>query len=108
MPHFWLSYATVGRRTLVRTGAARGETGLTAFGDLMTFHAAIADGLLSRRRRGRLETVALVSAAVALALGVAAWVSDSDQTASLASAALPQSPNRLSFDDRFSPLSPPE
>src|SRR5450756_905264 len=77
MPHFWLSYATVGRRTLVRTGAARGETGLTAFGDLMTFHAAIADGLLSRRRRGRLETVALVSAAVALALGVAAWVSAS-------------------------------
>jgi hypothetical protein len=70
----------------------------------MTFDVAIADG--SRRRVGRSETVALVFAALALALGAAAWISDSDQeTTSLASAALPRSQDRISFDDRFSSLS---
>ena len=78
-----------------------------AFGDLMAFDAAIADGPLSRRRVGRSETAALVFAALALALGAAAWTSDSDQITALASAAIPRSPDR-SFDDRFSPLSSPE
>ena len=57
---------------------------------------------------GRSETAALVLAALALVLGVAAWITDSDQTTALVSAALPRSPDRISFDDRFSPLSSPE
>jgi len=73
----------------------------------MAFDAAIAGR--SRRRVGRSETVALVFAAVALALGAAAWISDSDQTFTLfASAAVPPSQDRISFDDRFSSLSSPE
>jgi Protein of unknown function (DUF2778) len=76
-----------------------------AFGDLMAFVAAIAGGLLSRHRMEWTETVTLVFAALALALGAAAWISDSDQTTALASAALPRGPDRISFDDRFSPLS---
>jgi hypothetical protein len=79
-----------------------------AFGDLMAFDAAIADGLLSRRRMGWSETAALAFAALALVLGAAAWISDSDQATALASAALPRDPDRISFDDRFSPLSTPE
>lgn len=79
-----------------------------AFGDLMAFVAAIAEGPLSRRRMGWTETAALVFAALALALGAAAWISDSDQTTALASAALPQGLDRISFDDRFSPRSTPE
>jgi hypothetical protein len=71
----------------------------------MAFDAAIADGLLSRRRMGRSETAALVFAALALALGAAAWISDSDQTTALASAALPRGPDPISFNERFSPLS---
>ena len=71
----------------------------------MAFDAAIADQLLSRRRVGRSETVALVLAAIALALGAAAWISDPDQTTALASAALPRGPDRGFFDDRFAPLS---
>jgi hypothetical protein len=82
--------------------------GLVAFGDLMAFDAAIANGLLSRRRMGWSETAVLVLAALALVLGVTAWIADSDQTTALASAALPQSPDRISFDDRFSPLSSPD
>lgn len=74
----------------------------------MAFDAAIADGLLSRRRVGWCETAALVFAALALVLGVAAWITDSDQATALASAALPRSPDRISFDDRFSPLSLPD
>ncbi len=73
-----------------------------AFGDLMIFDAAIADA--SRRRVGWSETATLIFAALALAIGAAAWISDSDQTTSLASAALPRSPDRISFDDRFSSL----
>ncbi len=70
----------------------------------MGFEAAIAGG--PRRRVGRSETVALVFAAFALALGAAAWISDSDlEITSLVSAALPRSQDRLSFDDRFSSLS---
>ena len=71
----------------------------------MAFDAAIADGLLSRRRIGRSETAVLVCAALAVALGAAAWLSDSDQTTALASAALPQGPDRISFDDHFASLS---
>lgn len=71
----------------------------------MAFDAAIADGLLSRRRMRRSETAALVFAALALALGAAAWISDSDQTTALASAALPRGPDPLSFNERFSSLS---
>jgi hypothetical protein len=78
-----------------------------AFGDLMTFNAAIADGSVSRRRVGWSETVALVFAALALVLGAAAWIADNDQTAALASGELSESPDRISFDDRFSPLSSP-
>src|SRR5258707_12108584 len=74
----------------------------------MAFDAAIADGLLSRRRMGWSETAALAFAALALVLGAAAWISDSDQATALASAALPRDPVRISFDDRFSPLSTPE
>jgi hypothetical protein len=83
------------------------ESGVVAFGDLMTFDAAIADGSVSRRRVGWSETVALVFAALALVLGAAAWIADNDQTAALASGELSQSPDRISFDDRFSPLSSP-
>jgi hypothetical protein len=79
-----------------------------AVGDLMAFDAAIADGVLLRRRMGWSETAALVLAALALVLGVAAWIADSDRTPAVASAALPRSPDRISFDDRFSPLSSPE
>ncbi len=43
----------------------------------------------------------LVLAAVALALGAAAWISDSDQATALVSAALPRGPDRIAFDDRF-------
>jgi hypothetical protein len=70
----------------------------------MAFDAAIAEGLLSRRV-GRSETAVLVLAALALALGAAAWISDSDQTTALASAALPRGPDPISFNERFSPLS---
>jgi hypothetical protein len=75
----------------------------------MAFDAAIADGLLSRRRMGWSETAALAFAALALVLGAAAWISDSDQATALASAALPRAPDRISFDDRFSqrPNRPP-
>jgi len=71
----------------------------------MAFDAAIAEGLLPRRRMRRSDTAALVLAAVALALGAAAWISDSDQTTALASAALPRGPDPISFNERFSPLS---
>jgi hypothetical protein len=73
----------------------------------MAFDAAIAGR--SRRRVGWSERLALVFAALALALGAAAWISDSDQTiTTFASAAIPPSQDRISFDDRFSSLSSPE
>ena len=71
----------------------------------MAFDAAIAEGLLPRRRMRRSDAAAMVLAAVALALGAAAWISDSDQTTALASAALPRGPDPISFSERFSPLS---
>ena len=76
-----------------------------AFGDLMAFDAAIAHGLLSRRGMAWSEMAALAFAALALVLGAAAWISDSDQATALASA---RASDRISFDDRYSPLSTPE
>ena len=70
----------------------------------MAVEAAIADGLLSRRRIGWSETVTLTCAALAIALGAAAWISDSDQATALASAALPRGQDRIAFDDRFASL----
>ncbi|MDB5638968.1 MAG: hypothetical protein JWP51_3876 [Bradyrhizobium sp.] len=101
-----LIYCPGSRRILARAGAHGVESGLMAFGDLMAFDAAIADG--SRRSVGWSETAALVLAALALALGAVAWIADSDQTTAFATAALPRSPDRISFDDRFSPLSSPD
>jgi len=73
----------------------------------MAFDAAIAEGLLSRRRMGWSETIALALTAVAVALGAAAWITDFDQTA-LTSAALPANIDSISsFEDRFFPASPP-
>lgn len=67
--------------------------------------ATMAHGPLSRRRKGKAETIALAVAAVAVALGAAAWITDSDQTA-LALAALPGGPDGIpSFEDRFFPAS---
>jgi hypothetical protein len=47
-------------------------------------------------------------AAVALALGAAAWIADAANTAILPAAALPGNAARSSFDDRFAPASKPE
>src|SRR3984885_4818831 len=71
----------------------------------MAFDAATADRPLSRRRKGWSETITLALAAVALSLGAAAWITNSDLP-TLASAALPPSTDRLSsFEDRFLPAS---
>jgi hypothetical protein len=70
----------------------------------MVSDRAQAEGLLSRRRIGRAETILLSLAAVALALGAAAWVADIGDSASLATAALPPA-NAPSFDDRFASTS---
>jgi hypothetical protein len=73
----------------------------------MAFDAAIADGLLSRHSMGWSKTIALALAAVAVALGAAAWIADFAQIA-LASAALPANIDRISsFEDRFFPASTP-
>src|SRR3954451_15975129 len=74
----------------------------------MVSDRARAERLLSRRRIGRAETILLSLAAVALALGAAAWVADIGGSASLVTAALPPA-NAPSFDDRFAsaPSSPP-
>ncbi len=73
----------------------------------MAFDAAIADGLLSRRRMGWSGTIGLALAAVAVSVGAAAWITDSDLFA-LASAALPENTDRISsFEDRFFPASMP-
>lgn len=69
----------------------------------MAFDGAMADGPLSRRRVGWPGTIALAVAAVAVSLGAAAWIADSNRTA-LALAALPGSSDRIpSFEDRFFP-----
>ena len=61
--------------------------------------AARAKTPLPRRRIGRSETILLLLAAIALAVGAAAWIADVDVSTPLVSAALPPSSN--SFDDRF-------
>ena len=78
----------------------------------MAFEVAEADRLLSRSAFGRSEKGLLALAAVALALGVAAWITDAGQ-GPLASAALPaaqdgaqdpvqvQVQDQVSFRDRF-------
>jgi Protein of unknown function (DUF2778) len=70
----------------------------------MASDAARVEALLTRGRFRRAEAVALGLGAVAIALGVAAWVADTGQ-GSFAAAALPASPSFNSFGDRFSPLS---
>ena len=60
--------------------------------------------LLLRRRIGRAETFALVLAALAFAVGAAAWMADADR----ASAALPEYSDTVTFGDRFLTLSPRE
>jgi hypothetical protein len=70
----------------------------------MVSDRASAERLLSRRRVGRAETILLSLAAVALALGAAAWVADVGDSTPLVSAALPPA-NAPSFDDRFASLS---
>ncbi|MGY8631574.1 DUF2778 domain-containing protein [Bradyrhizobium sp. 14AA] len=80
----------------------------------MVSDRAQAERLLSRRRIGRAETILLSMAAVALALGAAAWVADIGDSGlgdsglgystPLVSAALPPT-NGPSFDDRFASAS---
>ncbi|MEY9184347.1 hypothetical protein ABIG06_005937 [Bradyrhizobium sp. USDA 326] len=70
----------------------------------MVSDAANAERLLSRRRVGRAETILLSVAALALALGAAAWVSDIGDSTPLVSAALPPA-NAPSFEDRFASAS---
>jgi hypothetical protein len=73
--------------------------------DVRAFDAAMAGRPLWTRRTGWAETILLAVAAVAISLGAAAWITDSNQTA-FASAALPESSDRLpSFEDRFFPVS---
>ena len=70
----------------------------------MVSDTARAERLLSRRRIGRAETILLSLAAIALALGAAAWVADMNDSTPLVSAALPPA-DTLSFDERFAPPS---
>jgi hypothetical protein len=70
----------------------------------MVSDRARADKLLSRRRIGRAETILLSMAAIALALGAAAWVADFGDSTPLVTAALPPA-NTPSFDDRFASAS---
>src|SRR5215831_14955257 len=71
----------------------------------MAFDATKAERLLSRRQFGRSEMTVLVLAAVALAVGAAAWISDPDQTGPFASAALPSEQDQVSFHERFAAIS---
>ena len=72
---------------------------------MMVFDAAMAYGPLSRRRIGWPGTIVLAVAAVAVSLGAAAWITDSNLTA-FASAALPGNSDLISsFEDRFFPAS---
>jgi hypothetical protein len=68
----------------------------------MAFEGATVDSLLSRRRIGRSERTALVVAALAWALGAAAWLTEVDSSAKETPA------NLISFEDRFIPLAAPE
>jgi hypothetical protein len=59
----------------------------------------------SRRRIGWSETIALLLAALACALGAAAWIADPTQATATA---LPENSDILAFSDRFLPTSPSE
>jgi type VI secretion system (T6SS) effector TldE1-like protein len=74
----------------------------------MTSVRTTADRLSLHRGFSRSETAALTLAAVALALGAAAWISDSANTAILPTAALPANAGLSSFADRFQPAARPE
>jgi hypothetical protein len=71
----------------------------------MAFEVTEADRLLSRGAFGRSEKGLLALAAVALAVGVAAWITDAGQGVPFASAALPVAQDgvqdQVSFRDRF-------
>jgi hypothetical protein len=71
----------------------------------MAFEVTEADRLLTRGSLGRPEKGLLVLGAVALAVGVAAWITDAGQGVPLASAALPAAQDgvqdQVSFRDRF-------
>lgn len=56
---------------------------------------------------GRSEKLVLIVAALGLATGAAAWIADLDQATALATA-LPSPSERLSFEDRFHPVSLPQ
>jgi hypothetical protein len=71
----------------------------------MASYAATVDVLLSRRRVGWPETIALVLAALACALGSAAWITDADQATATAPS---ENSDIVAFDDRFLPASPTE
>ncbi|WP_156456790.1 DUF2778 domain-containing protein [Bradyrhizobium sp. CCH5-F6] len=70
----------------------------------MVSDAAHAERLLSRRRVGRAEAILLSLAAIALAVGAAAWVTEMGDSTPLVSAALPPA-NSPSFEDRFASVS---
>ena len=67
----------------------------------MAFEVTEADRLLSRGSLWRSEKGLLALAAVAIALGVAAWITDAGQGVPMASAALPDLQDQLSFHERF-------
>lgn len=72
---------------------------------MMAFDPTKAERLSSRRHFGRSEVTVLMLAAVALAAGAAAWISDPGQTAPFASAALPSEQDQVSFHERFGAIS---
>jgi len=74
----------------------------------MTSVRTTADRLSLHRSFSWSETTALVLAALALALGAAAWIADSANTAILPAAALPADAGLPSFADRFQPGTTPE
>jgi hypothetical protein len=72
---------------------------------LMATNAAIAVGVLPRRRMGWFGTAAIALAAVAVSLATAAWITGSDLSA-LASVEPTGNTDRISsFEDRFFPAS---
>jgi hypothetical protein len=84
-------------------GAPAGGTG-----ESMTSVRTTADRLSLHRSLSWSETTALALAALAVALGAAAWVADSANTAILPTAALPANAGLSSFADRFQPAAAPE
>jgi len=72
-------------------------------GDVMAFDPVTVDTLLQRRRFGRSEALALAAAVLALSVGAAAWLTETD-TAVVSEATA----NIASFDERFVPLTPSE